>query len=319
MNRLEQQPALLWLVLILGSIGASVAAYWIHILPIEADALPILEAVIDLEGRAPDQYRILPYMLIGLIAQLVSALAGIEQGSLLPYRYAILIFDSAFLVLSIYTLRHFFESAKHPAIWIGLLIIYPLMMFGGYRPIAAFLLLVATLLTATIKKQRDGNEGMVISLFCLIYIMCVSRADLALMYALLTLVLKLPLYAKAIAIALPLLSQYVLGQVVFPEAEYFSPVIMLQDNLSLQYFISSPLTYLWVGLVIYYFSAVMSFIKQSWHEQRILFLVLLAYCLTLFVVGRPNEYRLFLPLLPVVLWLVELNKSTSVDDQALSN
>jgi len=37
-----------------------------------------------------------------------------------------------------------------------------------------------------------------------------------------------------------------------------------------------------------------------------------SYVFTFFVIGRPNEYRLFGPFLPLVLWLLQEQEATKV-------
>ena len=88
------------------SVFTAWAAYLIHVIPIEGPSLPILEALIDFSGRAPDQYRVVPYILIGLVQDVLNTLPGIEVG----LRYPIVIFDSVFLFLSATALRSHFEN-----------------------------------------------------------------------------------------------------------------------------------------------------------------------------------------------------------------
>ena len=73
----------------LGIAFASVFSVWsgysIHVLPIEKQALPILEALLEGNGRAPDQYRIAPYLLIGLIRDGISLIVRDEYRLFLPF------------------------------------------------------------------------------------------------------------------------------------------------------------------------------------------------------------------------------------------
>ena len=66
------------LAFMLASVFAAWGSYLIHVIPIEEPSLPILEALIELSGRAPDQYRVVPYLLIGLIQDAINSLPGID-------------------------------------------------------------------------------------------------------------------------------------------------------------------------------------------------------------------------------------------------
>ena len=73
----------------LGIAFASVFSVWsgysIHVLPIEEQALPFLEALLEGTGRALDQYRIAPYLLIGLIRDGISLIVRDEYRLFLPF------------------------------------------------------------------------------------------------------------------------------------------------------------------------------------------------------------------------------------------
>lgn len=321
MDNNGNRAALAPLVIITGSILAASISYWLHIMPVEAGAIGILDALIDMVGRAPDQYRVLPYFIIGLLSDLIGIFTHSGGSDLLSTRISIVTFDAAFLASSLFVLRIYFGPARSLIFIMTLLILFPFLMYGGYRPISSFILLLATALTIILRDHSEGKPGAVASYFLLLGLMCLTRADIALMFAFLGLTLSIPSWLKALAITLPLVAQYLLSEVVFPEAVYFSPVIMVLDNLSFRFFITSPLTYLWLVLGAIYYSKIVSFLKQCWQQQRLVLLILLGYCGVLFVIARPNEYRLFLPMLPVVLWLLEdiaADSDRHADDRGLA-
>jgi len=97
--------------------------------------------------------------------------------------------------------------------------------------------------------------------------------------------------------------QGLLQWLIFPEAEYFSDVVMVQDNLSGRFLIASPLTWLFAGLALLFLPQIRTISRFAWQRYRITAVAVLGYVLTLFIVARPNEYRLFLPMLPVILLL----------------
>jgi len=55
-----------------------------------------------------------------------------------------------------------------------------------------------------------------------------------------------------------------------------------------------------------------------YQEQKFILLLLAGYLLTVFIVGRPNEYRLFLPMLPIILLILEKSKYGSSGTTAAS-
>ena len=92
------------------SVFSVLSGYSIHVLPIEEQALPILEALLEGNGRAPDQYRIAPYLLIGLIRDGISLFVDSD----LQLRYSILVFDGFFLFLSgLALIKHFNASETY--------------------------------------------------------------------------------------------------------------------------------------------------------------------------------------------------------------
>lgn len=299
------------LAILIGAVFSCWASYRIHILPIEETAFPILEAIINLQGRAPDQYRVLPYFIIRVINDLWTMLP-IENVGL---RAPILIFDTISLFLAALLLRLMFPRlVSQSFIWL-LFLIYPMLMFDGYRPISAFILLVSLCCLRGIQRAHDPGSTQFLSFYCAILLLSFTRADIALLYAILYLASVRPPVANSVLTLLtPPIAQCFLMWIIFPEAQYFSAVIMLQENLRGTFIISSPLSYLVVAVVIYNWQGVRHYCHTFVRKQPVIATALCAYILTLLIVARPNEYRLFLPLLPIVLWQLERQR----DERAYS-
>lgn len=309
MPRLNNQRIRIHLGLLLASVFAAWGAYLIHVVPIEQPSLPILEALVDLSGRAPDQYRVIPYLLIGFIRDLINLLPGID----VELRYPVLIFDSLFLFLSIMALRVYFSEVGGEKIVWYLLLAYPFLMFDGYRPTASFILFLSIQLVALMRNADAGKSNAWWYFAGMIVVMSFTRADVAFLLAVSALGLaNASMPAKAAIAAIPLVVQFLLSTVIFAEAEYFSRLIMLADNLSLRFLMTSPLTYLVFGLLLFYWTAVAAFVRRAAKTHRVILLAMAGYVLTLLVIARPNEYRLFLPFLPLVLWMLqESNRKTA--------
>lgn len=293
---------LILLITLLGAVFSCWASYRMHILAIEEFALPILDAVIDLQGRAPDQYRVLPYLIISAIDSLASMLPMNTYGLRVP----ILVFDTISLFLCALLLRAKFPRAvSQNFVWL-LFLIYPFLMFDGYRPISAFILLIAILCISAIMWVRQNANANSPWPLVTILVLSFTRADIALLYAVIYLgATNAPMALRLTALITPLVAQFLLTRVIFPEAEYFSAIVMLQENLRGAFLLGSPLTYLAVALILFYWQAIAVFTKQLFKELPIVGLAIAGYLLLLLVIAMPNEYRLFLPLLPIVLWRIE--------------
>lgn len=293
---------LILLVTLLGAAFSSWASYRMHILAIEEFALPILDAVINLHGRAPDQYRVLPYLLIKAIDSLAALLPMNTHGLRVP----ILVFDTLCLTAAALALRSTFPRAvSQNFVWL-LFLIYPFLMFDGYRPISAFILLLCVLCISAImwmRRSDDANQPWALGT---ILLLSFTRADIALLYAAVYLgATNAHIALKIVALLTPLIAQFLLTRVLFPEAQYFSAILMLRENLRGAFLLGSPLTYLALALILYYWQAIAAFTKQLFVELPIVAVATAGYVLLLLVIAMPNEYRLFLPLLPIVLWRIE--------------
>lgn len=306
MNKRLVEPShsrgLILIATLLGAVFSCWASYRMHILAIEEFALPILDAVINLQGRAPDQYRILPYLIISAIDSLAAMLPMNTHGLRVP----ILVFDTLSLFLSALLLRAKFPRAvSQNFVWL-LFLIYPFLMFDGYRPISAFILLIAILCINAIMWVRQNAKASSPWPLVAILVLSFTRTDIALLYAVIYLgATNAPMALRITALITPPVALFLLTRVLFPEAEYFSAIVMLWENLRGAFLLGSPLTYLVAALILYYWQSIAPFTKQLFTEFPIVGLAIAAYLLLLLVIAMPNEYRLFLPLLPIVLWRIE--------------
>jgi hypothetical protein len=281
------------------SVFAALASYRMHIEGLEEGVFPIFQALIEMEGRAPDQYRILPYLLIQAIRELLQIVIGQE----ITPKYPVIIFDALFLCLSCLLLKRIFTSINVFPVTLVLLLIYPYLMFDGYRPVESFILFLCVTITAVLVLADRKYRPM--KFLGLLAVLSFTRADVALLMALAGLAfLPMALWQRTVAIAIPLAVQWVLSCVLFPDAEYFSTVVMLADNFSGRFLFASPVTYLLIATAVAAHRQIKEFFTFTWQRHRSVLLLLLAYGAVLLVIARPNEYRLFLPMLPIVLILL---------------
>ncbi len=162
------------------------------------------------EGAAPDQYRVLQRLFIGLIYQA----AG--------FYYALFWFTAASLAAAIF----FFIEHTYPGIprstkqtlAIALTLLYPVLMYNGPCGDTAFILLLALGTAAAIEREDKPLFLIMLGL------MAFTRADIALFSALFALLWKpgwfSPLWT-ALVVTLPIVVQATLQFVIFPEARYY--------------------------------------------------------------------------------------------------
>lgn len=300
-NKIKYHTFKVGLAYALAALYAAWASYRIHVLPIEDFALPILDAILQLEGRAPDQYRILPYLLLRAMSGGLHALLGDDLSLSVP----IVLFDASALFCSVLLLRRMFSLKDGSAlVWI-LFLIYPYLMFDGYRPVSAFILCMSLLMLQAILLARSGSVRDMALLLVALFFGSASRADVGMLYAVVAVLLIRPSIPLALCmLAIPAGMQFVLSRIVFADAEYFSEVFMLMRNLSEGWVIRAPLTGFLLAVLLIYAGPIRLWSRWAWNHYRGVFVTLLAYALTLCVIAMPNEYRLFLPLLPVVMFLI---------------
>ena len=107
-------------------------------------------------------------------------------------------------------------------------------------------------------------------------------------------------------IAIPLFVQLLLSNLVFSQAEYYSQLfIYAQRQLSLRYLASSPITFALIALLIRYCEAIKGLVSYGAKANKSVVFAMAAYTITLCLIARPDEYRLFLPFLPLILLVFE--------------
>jgi len=82
-------------------------------------------------------------------------------------------------------------------------------------------------------------------------VLSATRGDIGLLFAICNFgVAGFSRLTQSALIAIPLIVQLLLSNLMFTEAECYSQFVMLRDNLTLRYLGSSPITYAWVALFI---------------------------------------------------------------------
>ena len=293
------------------SVFAAFASYRLHLEGFEKVVGDGLDAIINGTGRAPDQYRIFPYLVLAGMKESLSPWFGES------WKYSILLFEALSLFGSALFLRG--VSSRVPSSYISLLLlIYPFLMFDGVRSIAAFILLMSSIFIFFF-SHPSPRVRVKLGFYAMLVLFSFTRADIALLVGLVCSVyMLLGIWEKCITVAIPLICQLLLSTKIFPNAQYYSDLIMVSDNISLVHFFNNPMTYLLSGCAIYYWSSIREFMIHLYQEQKFILLLLAGYLLTVFIVGRPNEYRLFLPMLPIILLILEKSKYGSSGTTAAS-
>ena len=190
-------------------------------------------------------------------------------------------------------------------------------MFDGVRSIAAFILLMSSI-SIFFFSHSSPLVRVKLGFYAMLVLFSFTRADIALLVGLVCSVyMLLGIWEKCITVAIPLTCQLLLSTKIFPNAQYYSDLIMVSDNISLVHFLNNPMIYLLSGCAIYYWSSIREFMIHLYQEQKFI-LLLAGYLLTVFIVGRPNEYRLFLPMLPIIFLILEKSKYGSSGTTAAS-
>ena len=274
-----------------------------HILFMARADLPRYYSIVDLSGLgpAPDQFRVVPYMLIELLRQTLS----VALNRPMTPGLSVFMFTTVFLFLS-NTIVYEQFSAKDDRRILSVLtivaLVYPISMLHGFKIITPFVLFINSLVVWTLAKSagriRDGSAIVLIALLSF------SRADTALFMALFWAInARKQLFQIATLTSIPIASQFLLSFVLFPRSEYYTKLIMLQDNLSLRFISTTPLSYLILGTIVLCHRELMARIKIVLHTHPKSCILLAFYLAALTLIARIDEYRLFIPLLPVILYL----------------
>ncbi len=153
-------------------------------------------------------------------------------------------------------------------------------------------------------EGTDLNLAQAFAITLLLTALSFARADIALIFALWFIVYQSrKTVATLLWVFIPPLVQFILQEVIYPDAEYYSQKVMLLDNLSGYYLLRHPATYLIIASGIAFWRPIRAFLQRTW-DQKWFYLMLLGYLGLVMVIGRINEYRLYLPFVPIflVIW-----------------
>lgn len=248
--------------------------------------------IFDFHGDAPDQYRILPLLPLKYLCQH------------LPFNTAVLAYNLVFGFLGLELLWRMtprLSTQGRYTISVVLAGTYSYAQYTGWRPdtMGLFCLAACTAWVAWHLRDRTLREGL---LLVLVLALAFARADVALALAALLAAYHVRTMALRLLLPiLPVLVQALLQWQLFPEAQYYTQTVMLWDNLGGYYLLRHPATYLLLALLMVYGRPLRAFVRQLWRRYPIVCGILLAYLGLVLVVGRLNEYRLYLPFVPFLL------------------
>ncbi len=263
--------------------------------------LEVCHRVVHFAGPAPDQYRIVPYLIIRLFADV----ASLRLGQIGALKLAVLAFNMVFLFLALVLLKSIAENVPDNVLWgllTGFCMAYPICMFAGPRPVTSFYVFVVALYLYFFAAAGRLSTGLVASYVVLAF----SRPDLALMTCLATLPL-FPSSQKAAALPLfliiPLGAHLVTSKILFPHAQYYCPKIMLLHNLSPSMILFTPAAVLLIGIGFLFRTSLAAYFSRTWAAYPSFYWAMGLYFLATMVVGRISEWRLYLPFAPLLLFM----------------
>ena len=264
------------------------------------------ERIFNFEGDAPDQYRILPLLAIkGLRA--IGRLAVPD----FAFHHAVLIFNfiCAFLLfeLSFRILTHLSRRRRFQ-VHLLFAILYIYTQYTGWRPDTLGLLLLCQLYVfGVLGMERAGKpNSFLYALFHLFAILLISfsRSDIAAIYALFAACYFLKSnFLRFCIISLPFVVQALLQFYWFADAQYYTKSVMLLDNLKGYYILRNPASWLIAAIVLLYFKSIVELLRNVYARFPVFVGLALLYVLLVFVLGRLNEYRLYLPFLPLIVYI----------------
>jgi hypothetical protein len=252
------------------------------------------QRIFEWKGDAPDQYRILPLL----------ALKGIRY--FLPFHHSVLLLNFActFLLFECFFILLNGRSEKVKIYFnLGFAVLFIYTQYTGWRPDTLALLLICSFTVVWVKSVRNlplRDFGLITLLIALSF----SRADMAMIYALFFGYYALrnwPL--RILAVLIPVGIQLLLQQVLFPNASYYTHFLMISDNLHGFYLVMNPGTWLLVAVGFIFRKEFFSFLQMDVKKNLYFYIVFTIYLLLIFTTGRLNEYRLYLPFVPLFLLL----------------
>lgn len=259
------------------------------------DANKVYAAIFAFDGPAPDQYRILPLLLLkGICLKL-------------PFHHAVLLLNglAAFICFELFWwLMGEWSDRKKAALILVFAAFHAYAQYTGWRPDTMALVMICTL---GILPAGSALRGLprAVALVLAVAAISFSRADIGMVYAIFFAVYTERSWPVRIFLLLiPPAVQALLQFVLFPDAVYYTHTIMLQDNLSGYYLVKSPATYLILAIILFEFPRIRSFLRDTFPRFKYFYILCAGYLLLILMVGRLNEYRLYLPFVPLWLWLM---------------
>lgn len=241
------------------------------------------------QGDAPDQYRILPLLPLKVLCRHLS------------FNHAVLVYN---FILGFGVLELLWRMSRRLGgnwrwgLSFGFSILYIFTQYTGWRPDTMGLMLLSTLAALVLQDLRDaGLRGLLFG--ACILALSFSRAEIALVFALFATFYRTLGYGFLIPV--PILIQMLLQTTLFPDARYYSKTIMLWDNLHLHYLLRNPATYLLAASGVVFYRQCHAFVMKTLRRFYYFYLLLGGYILLVLVIGRLNEYRLYLPFVPLLL------------------
>lgn len=248
-------------------------------------------------GDAPDQYRILPLLVLDACWRLLKA---IRPGT--PWNHAVLLFNGlfGFMVLEgFYRLATFWTAYQRLLFNLLFAAAYIYTQYTGWRPDTLGLEL-ACILCVWLWQNAPGRPYWSLPA---ITALALCRADVALVFALFQAIyLERARWLKTVLVAIPVVTQYVLQTFLFPNARYYTQPFMLFDNLGGYYLAYNPATWGILAAVWLFWDAIRAFARQVRSNYPWLPWLLAGYTGLVLIVGRLNEYRLYLPFIPLLVY-----------------
>lgn len=248
--------------------------------------------IFALHGEAPDQYRILPLLPLALLCKW------------LPFNHAVLLYNVVFGFAALelqWRLVPARWQAHRWALAFALAILYIFFQYTGWRPDTMGLYVLSCAAALALRDLRDRSLRWA-AYGLAIVAMSLSRADMALIFALFATFHQNRSYAAFIPI--PIIAQTALQRWIFPDARYYTKVFMLMDNLGGKYLLNHPGTYLILAALVVFHRPVWDFVRATIRENYYFYLLLAGYLLMVLLIGRLNEYRLYMPFIPLLLLIV---------------
>jgi hypothetical protein len=260
--------------------------------------------VLNFTGFAPDQYRILPYLLMKPLV------------SFIPMEFTFLIFKTLFFTLFFLECFRLLDRVSHARVYQFIILfsfIYTIAMHAGFRPVTIFLVYLVAVMIRMLRSDWTSAKKKAL-LYLMIVLISFTRADVGLFCALFLsfATFRISLLTPFVLVT-PVAIQLLLQKVIFPNAVYQVDVITIWQNVAFRFPKSSLLFFIPPILIMYWktIKGMAVFVHKRYPYFSLVFVL---YFIGLMFVARITEFRIYLFLAPFVLyfyneWLAE--KETS--------